>query len=96
MHREITQTFFIHLHKDVIFIYIYCISGIMRTDNLSLLFKNFSLHTDDVQSYIINLLSKFEVALLWDQKHLLIPSLLPDEDMIMNSFSRQSAQVSIC
>jgi hypothetical protein len=32
-------------------------------------------------SYIVNLLNKFEVALTWDARTLLIPSLLPpDED----------------
>lgn len=36
-------------------------------------------------SYIINLLHKFEVALTWDSKTLLIPSLLPmDESVAVN------------
>ena len=66
----------------------------MKTDDLSILFKNFSLYTEDVQSYIINLLSKFEVALLWDSEHLLIPSLLPTEEMILSNMYNQFVKVN--
>ena len=51
----------------------------MRTDDLKLLFKNVSFKPEDIKSYIIDLLSKFEVALLWDENNILIPSLLPTE-----------------
>ena len=51
----------------------------MRTDDLKVLFKNASFRPEDIKTYIINLLAKFEVALMWDEDNLLIPSLLPKE-----------------
>lgn len=35
-------------------------------------------------SYIVTLLNKFEVALSWDSRTLLIPSLLPDVEKSQN------------
>jgi len=57
----------------------------MRTNDIVLLFKDISFRTDDIRQYIISLLQKFEVALLWDNNNLLIPSLLPTElDLMKN------------
>jgi len=57
----------------------------MKTNDIVLLFKGVSFRTDDIRQYIISLLQKFEVALLWDSDNLLIPSLLPTElDLIKN------------
>ena len=65
------------------------IAGVMKTKDIVLLFKGVSFrtedHSDDIRKYIISLLQKFEVALLWDSDNLLIPSLLPTElDLIKN------------
>jgi len=60
-------------------------AGVMKTNDLVLLFKDISFRVDDIRQYIISLLQKFEVALLWDTDNLLIPSLLPTElDLIKN------------
>ena len=62
-------------------------SGVMRAFDLSLLFKNARFRcsaaaggTDDVNAWVIGLLSKFEVALKFNDEDLLIPSLLPTEE----------------
>ncbi|XP_055684527.1 leucine-rich repeat serine/threonine-protein kinase 1 isoform X1 [Lutzomyia longipalpis] len=55
-------------------------SGIMRMDDLQLLFKNSCLGSSDNRGYIVSLLNKFEVALTWDSRTLLIPSLLPENE----------------
>jgi len=61
------------------------ISGVMKTKDIALLFKGASFRTHDIRQYIISLLQKFEVALLWDSDNLLISSLLPTElDLIKN------------
>jgi len=58
---------------------------VMKTNDIVLLFKGVSFRTEDIREYIISLLQKFEVALLWDCDNLLIPSLLPSElDLIKN------------
>jgi len=60
-------------------------AGVMKTNDLVLLFKENSFRMDDIRQYIVSLLQKFEVALLWDTDNLLIPSLLPTElDLIKN------------
>jgi len=67
----------------------------MKTNDIVLLFKGVSFRTDDIQQYIISLLQKFEVALLWDSDNLLIPSLLPTElDLIKNPTLMR--QVLVC
>ncbi|XP_050524105.1 leucine-rich repeat serine/threonine-protein kinase 1 isoform X2 [Daktulosphaira vitifoliae] len=54
-------------------------SGIMKLDDLKIVLKSSTC----TREYIVNLLNKFEVALTWDSRSLLIPSLLPsEEDMI--------------
>lgn len=55
-------------------------TGVMRIEDLKLLFKNSCLGTNDNRSYVVSLLNKFEVALTWDSRTLLIPSLLPTEE----------------
>uniref|UniRef100_A0A1B6DQ53 non-specific serine/threonine protein kinase n=1 Tax=Clastoptera arizonana TaxID=38151 RepID=A0A1B6DQ53_9HEMI len=55
-------------------------TGIMKLDDLKHVFKSSNLGPVDSRCYIVNLLNKFEVALTWDNRTLLIPSLLPAED----------------
>lgn len=59
-------------------------SGVMRIDDLQLLFKNSCLGSNESRNYIVSLLNKFEVALTWDTRTLLIPSLLPTEEESLN------------
>ena len=37
---------------------------------------------DEIMAFIVDLLGKFELALTWDNEHLIIPSLLPTEHML--------------
>ncbi|XP_060525729.1 leucine-rich repeat serine/threonine-protein kinase 1 isoform X2 [Cylas formicarius] len=55
-------------------------SGVMKLDDLKHVFKASNIGPVDMRGYIVNLLNKFEVALTWDSRTLLIPSLLPSED----------------
>lgn len=60
-------------------------TGIMRMDDLQLLFKNSAqlgggAASTENRNYIVSLLNKFEVALTWDARTLLIPSLLPEAE----------------
>lgn len=57
-------------------------TGIMKLDDLKHIFKVSSIGSIDTKEYIVNLLNKFEVALTWDSRTLLIPSLLPSEEDI--------------
>lgn len=59
-------------------------SGIMKLDDLQIVLKSSTC----TREYIVNLLNKFEVALTWDSRSLLIPSLLPSEE----DMSSQKAQ----
>lgn len=68
--------------------------GIMKTDDLKQLFKNSSNAPSDAQTYILNLLNKFEVALTWDSRTLLIPSLLPTEEHIKAGLP--GCEVKVC
>jgi hypothetical protein len=55
-------------------------AGVMKKDDMKWLFRGIKQQMDDdVPSYIINLLQKFEVVLLWDNENLIVPSLLPNE-----------------
>ena len=47
------------------------------------------------KSYIVNLLNKFEVALTWDGRSLLIPSLLPTEAMMRSGVPGMDLRVKI-
>lgn len=55
-------------------------TGVMKLDDLQHVFKSSSLGATDNRGYIVSLLNKFEVALTWDSRTLLIPSLLPAEE----------------
>ncbi|KAI4458153.1 ankyrin repeat and protein kinase domain-containing protein [Holotrichia oblita] len=57
-------------------------TGIMKLDDLKHIFKASNIGPMDSRGYIVNLLNKFEVALTWDSRTLLIPSLLPSEEDI--------------
>lgn len=60
-------------------------TGVMKLDDLKHVFKASSIGPIDTRGYIVNLLNKFEVALTWDSRTLLIPSLLPSEEDMMLS-----------
>uniref|UniRef100_A0A182QR29 non-specific serine/threonine protein kinase n=1 Tax=Anopheles farauti TaxID=69004 RepID=A0A182QR29_9DIPT len=55
-------------------------TGVMRMDDLQHVFKSSCLGSNNNRGYIVSLLNKFEVALSWDARTLLIPSLLPTEE----------------
>ena len=55
-------------------------TGVMKLDDLKHVFKSSAIGPVDTRGYIVSLLNKFEVALTWDSRTLLIPSLLPCED----------------
>ncbi|XP_069680319.1 leucine-rich repeat serine/threonine-protein kinase 1 isoform X2 [Periplaneta americana] len=55
-------------------------TGVMKLDDLKHVFKSSNIGPVDTRGYIVNLLNKFEVALTWDSRTLLIPSLLPSEE----------------
>lgn len=56
----------------------YSKNGVMRLSDMYKLYKD----SDKLGRYILSLLNKFEVALQFDNEHLLLPSLLPrDEDL---------------
>ena len=48
---------------------------------------------DEIMGFIVDLLGKFELALTWDNEHLLIPSLLPSEAML--KFANQDIRMGI-
>lgn len=55
-------------------------NGLMKIDDLGFLFKSINVNlSGGIQSYVVNLLNKFEVALTWNSQFLLIPSLLPSD-----------------
>ena len=58
------------------------ILGLMKLDDLKHVFKSSTCAPLDAKSYIVSLLNKFEVALTWDNRTLLIPSLLPPEESV--------------
>lgn len=68
--------------------------GVMKIDDMKWLFKGVRNQLEDVRSYIVSLLQKFEVALLWDHDNLIIPSLLPTE-ADLNSPKTDSAVVLV-
>lgn len=70
--------------------------GIMKINDLQVLFKGskkLSSESEEIMSYITDLLGKFELALTWDNEHLLIPSLLPSEPML--KYSNQDIRINI-
>ena len=60
----------------------------MKLEDLKHLFKSSCLGPVDARSYIVNLLNKFEVALTWDSRTLLIPSLLPTEEAMRSALAQ--------
>ncbi|XP_023236619.1 leucine-rich repeat serine/threonine-protein kinase 1-like [Centruroides sculpturatus] len=61
-------------------------NGIMKIEDLKHVFKSSQCAPTDAQNYILYLLNKFEVALTWDNRTLLIPSLLPTEEQLRAGF----------
>ncbi|KAG8224988.1 hypothetical protein J437_LFUL005999, partial [Ladona fulva] len=63
-------------------------NGVMKLDDLKHVFKSSSPSLcANARGYIVSLLNKFEVALTWDSRTLLIPSLLPSEEQIRSPHS---------
>ena len=58
-------------------------TGVMSINSLEFLFKSNTFQPDDIKLYITSLLNKFEVALQFDEEHLLLPSLLPTETELL-------------
>lgn len=52
-------------------------NGVMKIDDINQLIKTSTGQAGTDRKYILSLLNKFEVALTWDLRTLLIPSLLP-------------------
>jgi hypothetical protein len=68
-------------------------NGLMRLEDLRHVFKSSSAVSLTAKSYIVNLLNKFEVALTWDSRTLLIPSLLPTEQQVKFAIFSPSPRV---
>lgn len=65
----------------------------MKLDDLKHVFKSSTCAPVDAKSYIVNLLNKFEVALTWDNRTLLIPSLLPSEEQLRSGLPGTDVRV---
>lgn len=65
----------------------------MKLDDLKHVFKSSTCAPLDAKSYIVNLLNKFEVALTWDNRTLLIPSLLPSEEQLRSGLPGTDVRV---
>lgn len=70
-------------------------NGIMRLEDLQLVFRSSTSAPAEAQAYVVNLLNKFEVALTWDSRTLLIPSLLPTEDQTAYDLPGSDVRVKI-
>nr|CAD7202602.1 unnamed protein product [Timema douglasi] len=68
--------------------------GVMKLDDLKHVFKSSKIGPIDTRGYIVNLLNKFEVALTWDSRTLLIPSLLPSEETLRSAHT-QTVRVKV-
>ncbi|EFO25986.1 TKL/LRRK protein kinase [Loa loa] len=70
-------------------------NGLMKIDDLQMLFKSLNLSNSaiNLRSHIISLLQKFEVALCWQSRSLLIPSLLPDEYQLRGGYPGSKVMV---
>ncbi|KAL3998140.1 Ankyrin repeats (3 copies) family protein [Acanthocheilonema viteae] len=70
-------------------------NGLMKMDDLQVLFKSLNLNNSaiNLRSHIISLLQKFEVALCWQSRSLLIPSLLPDEYQLRGGYPGSKVMV---
>lgn len=69
-------------------------NGLMKTDDLKILFKSSTFAPANIRSYLLSLLQKFEVGLSWDNRTLLIPSLLPDEYQLRAGYPGCEVKVS--
>lgn len=67
----------------------------MKLDDLKHVFKSSTCAPMDAKSYIVNLLNKFEVALTWDNRTLLIPSLLPSEEQLRSGLPGMDVRVKV-
>lgn len=76
-------------------IFLLVCSGIMKLDDLKHVFKSSTCAPMDAKSYIVNLLNKFEVALTWDNRTLLIPSLLPSEEQLRSGLPGMDVRVKV-
>ncbi|XP_050691737.1 leucine-rich repeat serine/threonine-protein kinase 1-like isoform X4 [Eriocheir sinensis] len=70
-------------------------NGIMKLDDLKHVFKSSTCAPLDAKSYILNLLNKFEVALTWDNRTLLIPSLLPSEEHLRSGLPGTDVRIPV-
>ncbi|XP_076065875.1 leucine-rich repeat serine/threonine-protein kinase 1-like isoform X3 [Oratosquilla oratoria] len=70
-------------------------NGIMKLDDLKHVFKSSTCAPVDAKSYIVNLLNKFEVALTWDNRTLLIPSLLPTEEQLRSGLPGTDVRIPV-
>lgn len=70
--------------------------GIMKIADLQVLFKGSRFNeTDEIMRFIVDLLGKFELALTWDNEHLIIPSLLPSEALLPFANGSKSSQIRV-
>lgn len=67
----------------------------MKVEDLQLIFRASGSASLESQSYILNLLNKFEVAVTWDSRTLLIPSLLPTEEQTCKGLPGGDARVKV-
>ncbi|XP_069125581.1 leucine-rich repeat serine/threonine-protein kinase 1-like [Argopecten irradians] len=72
----------------------FCKNGVMKAENLRMLFKESTFQPESIEQYICGLLGKFEVALEFDRNRLLLPSLLPTEQELASSI-RSNTDVRI-
>lgn len=70
--------------------------GIMKIADLQILFKGSRFNeTDEIMRFIVDLLGKFELALTWDNEHLIIPSLLPSQALLSFANGSKSSQIRV-
>ncbi len=87
---------FIFRRQGSLYIYIFIwLTGIMKLEDLKLVFRSSSSAPSEAQSYVVSLLNKFEVALTWDSRTLLIPSLLPTEDQTAYGLPGSDVRVKV-
>ena len=67
----------------------------MKLEDLQLVFRSSSSAPSEAQTYVVSLLNKFEVALTWDSRTLLIPSLLPSEDQTQCGLPGSDVRVKV-
>ena len=64
-------------------------------EDLQLIFRSSASAPNEAQSYVVSLLNKFEVALTWDSRTLLIPSLLPTEEQTLSGLPGSDVRVKV-